>query len=604
MAEQQYEEWIAAVREATDIIEVIGRHVALKRKGRNYWGLCPFHNEKTPSFSVDPEQKLFYCFGCHAGGTVFTFLVQREGKEFKEVVEALAQQAGIAPLDRGADNPQQRIYKRLRAVLEWTVEYFLVNARQSLAYDEYLQKRKISPALCERFELGYAPDQWEGLVQYLTKHGVTAEEMEQAGVVVRRRQSSGVVDRWRDRLMFPIWDRDGHVVGFGGRALSGGQEPKYLNSPETPLFRKGTLLYASHWARAAWRRGQRPLVVEGYFDVIACHQAEVTQAVATLGTSFTEGQARYLARFHQEVDMLYDQDSAGQEALERAFMVLSSAGLQVNCVRLPDGVKDPDECVARFGVESLREGIEQRMPYLTYIINQAMSDPEIMTPRGKAKFTERIKPLWNVVGDPVEKMGYLEQMAQRLRINPSILAQSFGVWQDARHTFGKNRHNMERTAQVPSRLASYAVQLLALLLRHPDQVPLVMDQLQEWVKELGLETVLADIAAGTARDRARWVEIVDLEVRPLVVEAVHYQGPDGGIPAINDYIAAIARQRQVQRWNYLKERIQKGDAAPELLEEVRREQQQLSMTKNGVHTTTRQGKEGYYGAGKTRGASN
>lgn len=606
MAKEQYEAWVAAVREATDIVDVIGRYVALKRKGRNYWGLCPFHREKTPSFSVDPEQKLFYCFGCHTGGTVFTFLVQHEGREFREVVEALAKDAGIPPMDRDEDNPQRQEEKRLRSVLEWTLEYFLVHARESMAFAAYLDQRQIAATLRERFQLGYAPDQWEGLVQYLSRHGVAPEEMEHAGVVVRRRQGSGVVDRWRDRVMLPIWDSQGRLVGFGGRSLTKDQEPKYLNSPETALFRKSNLLYGSHWARGQWKRGERPLIVEGYFDVIACHQAGQVEAVATLGTSLTQWHTRYLARFHQEVDLLYDQDAAGQEAMERAFVILSAAGLKVNVVVLPNGVKDPDECVTVLGADALNTSIRGRLAYLTYRINQAAADPEIGTPRGKALVIERFKPLWKVVGDPVEQMGYLEQMAQRLRVNPSILAQSFGVWQDVRHTFGKNRHNMERTAQVPSHLASHAVRLLALLLRHPDQVPLVMDELREWIKEQGLETVLEDVAQGrAARDTARWIELLDPSVRTTVMEAVNYQGPDGGTLEIKDYISAITRQRQLQRWNRLKERVyQEGSMAPEVLEEVRIEQHRLSVAKSGNVITAEQGKEGYYGAGKTRGTSN
>lgn len=606
MPDQEYEAWITSVREATDIVEVIGRYVMLKRKGKNFWGLCPFHQEKTPSFSVDPEQKLYYCFGCHAGGTVFTFLVQKEGREFRDVVSGLAEQAGIElPMRDSAGSPQQEAKQRIREVLEWTLDYFLVSAQESNLFNEYLAQRAVSDALRDRFRIGYAPDQWQGLVDYLAAHGVDQALMENAGVVVRRRQGNGVVDRWRDRVMIPIWDRDGKIVGYGGRALSGQQEPKYLNSPDTPMFRKGTLLYGSHWARAAWRRGQRPLLVEGYFDVVGCHKADLTQAVATMGTSLTDGQARYLARFSQEVDLMYDADAAGQEAMERAFLVLSGAGLKVNSVSLPPDVKDPDECVVKRGAGVLRDAVEARIPYVTAILNRVAAAPEVLTPRGKAAATERLKPLWKAIADPVEQVGYLEQIAQKLRINPTILSQSFGVWQGVRHTFGKNRHNMERTELNPARPSSYAVELLQLLLRHPEKALEVLDRVREWVEDAALVPVLQDIADGTAsRDSARWIESVDPSLRDLVVAAVHYQGPDGGILAINDYIVAIERQTQLRRWNQLKERIRQGDATPDVLEAVRKLQKELKISNIRPKESMRQGKEGSYGTGETHGTSN
>lgn len=606
MPDQEYEAWITSVREATDIVEVIGRYVMLKRKGKNFWGLCPFHQEKTPSFSVDPEQKLYYCFGCHAGGTVFTFLVQKEGREFRDVVSGLAEQAGIElPTRDRAGSSQQEAKQRIREVLEWTLDYFLVSAQESHQFNEYLAQRAVSDALRDRFRMGYAPDQWQGLVDYLAAHGVDQALMENAGVVVRRRQGNGVVDRWRDRVMIPIWDRDGKIVGYGGRALSNQQEPKYLNSPDTPMFHKGTLLYGSHWARAAWRRGQRPLLVEGYFDVVGCHKADLTQAVATMGTSLTDGQARYLARFSQEVDLMYDADAAGQEAMERAFLVLSGAGLKVNLVSLPPDVKDPDECVVKRGAVVLRDAVEARIPYVTAILNRVAATPEVLTPRGKAAATERLKPLWKAIADPVEQMGYLEQIAQKLRINPTILSQSFGVWQGVRHTFGKNRHNMERTEVNPARPSSYAVELLQLLLRHPEKALEVLDRVREWVEDAALVPVLQDIADGTAsRDSARWIESVDPSLRDLVVAAVHYQGPDGGILAINDYIVAIERQTKLRRWNQLKERIRQGDATPDVLEAVRKLQKELKTSNIRPKESMRQGKEGSYGTGETHGTSN
>ena len=292
MAYESRQAWIDAVRQSVDIVEVVGRHVALKRKGRHWWGICPFHAEKTPSFSVDAQQQLFYCFGCHEGGTVFTFLMRLEGREFLDVVESLGEAAGIARMDQEDHDP----YGRLRAVLEWSHEYFHESFRRHAEHlYDYLDGRGVDRPMVDRFQLGFAPDSWHGLTDLLRRRGVAVEDMVQAGVVVRR-DDGGAYDRWRNRLMFPIWDKDGRIVAFGGRALNPGQDPKYINSPQTPLFHKGRLLYGGHLARPSWRKGERALIVEGYFDVVACHQAGLTQAVGQLGTALTDDHARFLVR--------------------------------------------------------------------------------------------------------------------------------------------------------------------------------------------------------------------------------------------------------------------------------------------------------------------
>lgn len=545
------------------------------------WGLCPFHAENTPSFSVDPEQQLFYCFGCRAGGTVFTFLVQLEGREFRDVVDALAEEAGIARPDRGVGrDPADLRRQRLLAVCEWTEEYFVGHADDDASVS-YLATRQIAPEIRERFRLGYAPDEWDGLVRHLNRRGVTPEEMEAAGVVVRRRDGGQVVDRWRGRLMFPIWDADGRVVGFGGRATQPGQEPKYLNSPETELFHKGDLLYASHLARPAWRRGQRPLVVEGYMDVLACHGAGLTQAVASLGTALSEQQARFLRRYHSEADLLYDGDEAGRLATRRAFLVLSAVGMKVNGVELRSG-KDPDELVRAEGPEALHQAVEGRRPYLDMVLDTVRHRPELASPRGKAQIVEEIRPLWQAIPDPVERDAYVDTIAIVLGVQKGILSHSFARMQGLKHTSAKNRHNMERAESRGRRGPSPDVRLLAALIRRPEYVARVQKRLPEWLERDEVAAVVERISKGASiRDLNRWIETADPAAQAMVLAALAHDEPDGGEAAIDHLMWGIEKEALYTRWRYLIERTRTGDTSPELMQEMQRLRPRLGFYQSG-----------------------
>lgn len=568
MAHESRQAWIDAVRQAVDIVDVVGRHVALHRKGRHWWGLCPFHTEKTPSFSVDPEQQLFYCFGCHQGGTVFTFLMQVEGREFREVVESLGDEAGIPRPDY--DNRREDPHQRLRAVLEWTRDYFVDSFhRDAGPLREYLDARRVTPQMVDRFQVGYAPDSWHGLKDVLQRRGVSMDEMVQAGVVVRRDQGGGY-DRWRGRMMFPIWNSEGQVVAFGGRSLSPEQEPKYLNSPETALFHKGKLLYGGHLARQTWRKGVPALIVEGYFDVVACHQAGLTQAVGQLGTALTDVQARYLARYGEEVDLLLDQDAAGLDAMRRAFLTLAGTGLKVNAVSLPESYKDPSELVQKKGDAALVERVRQKRPYVEQEIERAGKYPGLMSPRGRAEAVEKLKPLIQAIKEPIERAGYLEMVAKTLRVHPQILSQSFGSPQGVRHTIGKNRHNMGVTVSV-RRSQPLEVSLLAALKGHPDQIERVKKALPEWASSAPIRTILEQMASGAMPEPGHWSEAwADPTVEKIYAAVWQNDEPDGGIKAIDDLIWAIKRESARRRYDELLDRARQGDTSAELMDEIRR----------------------------------
>lgn len=576
---QSPDQWIDQVRDATDIVEVVGRYTALKRKGRHFWGLCPFHSEKTPSFSVDPDQQLFYCFGCHAGGTVFTFLMRLEGKEFRDVVQSLADDAGIVRPHVESLSPADRHRSRLLAVCEWSLEYF-IKGRSYDGFSQYLDKRNVAQSSQERFQMGYAPNQWNGLSDYLKTRGVSPDEMEQAGVVVRSQDGARIYDRWRHRIIFPIWDDKGRLVGFGGRSVDDDQNPKYLNSPDTELFHKGSILYASHLARAEWRKGKRPLLVEGYFDVIACHEAGMTQAVASLGTALTEMHARFLARYHKEVDLLYDFDTAGVEATKRSFQILSQAGLRVNRVMLEDG-KDPDEFRKIHGNVELVERVNRRIPYFEWLLNEGFKRSNVGQPRGKAELIEELRPTWSMLSDPIEKASYLEVMANKLHINQTILTQSFDNSQGPKHTSGKIRHNIKRESLTNLRLPSAEVELLALIMKSPGVIQRVENALPEWVQDPSIASVLDVIQTQPTSAVGQWLEAVNDDVRPLIYEALSYEGPDVKDSNLDDYIRAITRQQYEARWKELIEKVRRGETNHDVMQEYKAVELQIRKMKMG-----------------------
>ena len=339
------------VRERTDLLALVGQYVALKKRGGRYVGLCPFHQEKTPSFGVDPQKGFWHCFGCGKGGDAFNFLMEIEHLDFGEALERLAERAGIHPIMQ-LDAPKR---KEERDFL------FEVNAATAAAFRKalqgptgakaraYLENRGITAEHAARFGLGYAPASWDALTKHLTGRGFAADVLTKADLA--RSNERGLYDRFRNRLMIPIHDRQGRVVAFGGRALSSEDQPKYLNTGDTPVFSKGRLLYALHLAIDGMKKRERAIVTEGYFDAIACHLAGFTETVATLGTALSDDHVRELRRFAERIYLVFDADSAGINAALRGQAMFRAAGTEVRIVRLPSG-HDPDTLIREQGAEA------------------------------------------------------------------------------------------------------------------------------------------------------------------------------------------------------------------------------------------------------------
>ena len=370
MSSKFSDDLIDKVREANDIVSVVSEYVQLKKAGNRFVGLCPFHTERTPSFSVSPDRQLFYCFGCHVGGNVFTFIMKMEGLTFPEAVRRLGQRAGIdvstdaeSPQERAARERRESIYRVNALALEY-YRQILMRAPHAQGARDYLKRRRIESDTQEKFKLGYAPASWDSLLSIIAGKGIPPALTYEAGLASRASGTTRYYDRFRNRLVFPIVNVYGRVVGFGGRALDDSM-PKYLNSPESAVFSKRSNLYGINLASDSIRRNGKAVLVEGYMDVISAHQAGHTNVVATLGTALTTEQARVVLRYANQVILCYDADMAGSDATARGVHTTTALGLDVRVAVLPEG-HDPDSFIRERGGKAFRKCIDEAVVFTRY----------------------------------------------------------------------------------------------------------------------------------------------------------------------------------------------------------------------------------------------
>jgi DNA primase len=425
------------IRAGVDVVDLVGRFVNLRKAGQNYKGLCPFHAEKTPSFMVNPKKGIFHCFGCGVGGDVFGFLMRQDRLSFPEAVRVLAKQANVAlPDDRGAsaagDSGREELYRVMDAAAAFYVERLWASGGERAR--EYLDKRGIDPEVARRFGLGWAPEGWETIRAALTGFGEDA--LIAAGLLVTRENKPGTYDRFRGRLLFAIRDLQGRVVAFGGRGF-GDEQPKYLNSPETPLYSKGNLLYAADLARDSIREKNRALIVEGYVDCLMAHQYGFTETVAALGTAFTAAQLGVLRRYCDEVITFFDADAAGQKAAERAEELLEPTGggltwgvnragafdsagsLRVKVALLPAG-HDPDTFLREHGVEGFTERIAGSRSLLGYALDRTIGEAG-SAPRARVNAFARVALMLAKVADAQEAAALSREAALKLGVDATQL---------------------------------------------------------------------------------------------------------------------------------------------------------------------------------------
>ena len=428
----------------SDIVDVVSDYVKLTPKGGSYWGLCPFHGEKTPSFHVRADQQNYHCFGCGKGGGVISFVMEVENLPYLDALRLLAKRAGVEFPEQNMDQRSRRKRARLLELNKEAARFFHSQlhgpaARQGL---EYLQRRGLSRGIMTRFGLGFAPDSWAGLIQAMTQKGYEKSELLEAGLAVSS-QKGRIYDRFRGRVMFPIIDLRGDVIGFGGRVMGDGT-PKYLNSPDSPVFNKSRNLFALNLAKNT--KLGRIVLTEGYMDTIALYQAGFDCAVASLGTSLTADHAKLLSRFTKEVVICYDADSAGIQAANRAIPLLEKTGLKVRVVRV-HGAKDPDEFLKKFGPDAFAKLLDQSENYVNYNLRQLQEKYDLSDPIQRAEFARAGAEVISQLESPVEREVHAGQLAQTAGVGKEALLQE--IQRCRRKRFYQAKKKQERRDLTP-----------------------------------------------------------------------------------------------------------------------------------------------------------
>ena len=553
----RFQAWLDELRSRTSLEEVVSEYVPLKQKGRRYWGCCPFHNEKTPSFSVDTEAQMYYCFGCHKGGTVINFVMDMERMEFMDAVRLLAERAHmeVPAFSRRPGEPRvtqddrERMYEANRAAARYF--YDLLWTGEGAEALNYLYGRGLNDADIRRFGLGAAPKGWDGLFRHLTEAGFSEETLEKAGLIVRRDGQS--FDMFRGRVMFPIINAQNRVVGFGGRVLGNGQ-PKYLNTSETPVFNKRRGLYALNMASKE-RDAGRLVLVEGYMDTVSLRKYGVKGVVATLGTALTEEQARLMKRYAPEVWISYDGDSAGQKAALRALDILDAQDLPARVIDYPDGM-DPDDFVKANGLQGF-EALP-RHDSTSYRMLRARDGLDLTMQDGMTQYALRCCAILKNVKNPVEMENHLRRLVNETGYDREILLRQIGV--SAPQAAQEPRRRMRAEAAPGDELLAERA-LIAMLAA--GLIPSALVKPSDFGDAVHIE-LAARLTAGESVN-AYIEELTDETIRAKALQAINYQPvPDAQEDAVKmaeNCLKTIRRNRVTRRIEEIKRRI--GAASPE-----------------------------------------
>jgi DNA primase len=467
------------VKNQSDIVRVISDYVSLKKRGANHMACCPFHSEKTPSFSVSQPKGLYKCFGCGAGGGVFDFVMRIEGCQFPEAVRIVAEKSGIPipVVDETEDYKKTQhdrdVVLRLNDLAAQFFEMNFLDDEAGRAARAYIESRGITDETRALFRLGYAPDSWDALISYLRDNGATDEDLTISGLVVTK-DTGGFYDRFRGRVMFPIVDSQGRVFAFGGRVMGEG-EPKYLNSPETAIYTKGRNLFGLAYSKNDIRHAGYAILVEGYLDCIIPYQAGIRNIVASLGTALTDNQVRLLRRYMDgpQIIVNFDPDSAGQNATMRSIEMLLIEGFKVNILKMPTD-DDPDEYVRAYGGEAFRALLKTTQPYIEYIIDMTVAKHDITRPAGKVEAVNAIMPHLARMRDKVARADYSDQIANRLKVDSRVIREEM-----RRVAVNRQQTLDPRRLRAAADVTPAEQQLLELMLANEDVRRAIVANLQE-----------------------------------------------------------------------------------------------------------------------------
>lgn len=572
------ESFLQELTDRNDINDVVSQYVKLtKRSGANLFGLCPFHNEKTPSFSVSRDKQIYHCFGCGKGGGVINFIMDIENLSFPDAVRFLAKRVGMVVPDDASDIG----YRRRERMLELNREaarffHECLNSPGGVIAAEYISKRKISPAMVTKFGIGYAPDTWDSLISAMRNKGYSNAELLDSGLVRSSKKSGGIYDSFRSRLIFPIIDVRGSVIGFSGRILGDG-EPKYLNSPETLVFNKGHNLFALNLAKKS-KKGYL-ILSEGNIDVVALHQAGLDCAVASLGTSLTAEQARLMSNYTKEVVIGYDSDSAGQKAARRAISVLEHLDLRVRVLRF-EGAKDPDEYIKKFGAPAFENLVLRSENHIDYLLSDVASKYELNTDEGRVAFVKDAVSLVSELPSPVEREVYSSKAAEIARVSSEVVNSEVKRVRKKKLSDAKRRNEteslrVERLSQPKSknlhynniRSAKAEEGILGLICAEPSLLKEIPESLYEEdfsSPVLGhcFETLKQQIQSGGSPSLPLLADRFTSDEMSLLADVVnHPHDMSNARKAIHDYIEIIntekLRSKQGENPTELKELAEK-----------------------------------------------
>jgi len=487
------EEFINQVREESDIVDVISNYVSLKRGGSNYKGLCPFHSEKTPSFMVNPSKQIFHCFGCGEGGNVFHFLMKHENMGFPDAVRALAERCGrpVPEIERTpGDLAQQKIKDRIFEINKAAASFFFETGRKTSLALSYLKSRGITEETLSLFKIGYAPDSWDALTLHLKGLGFNEKDIELAGLALKKKSGDGLYDRFRNRVIFPIVDIYARVLGFGGRVLDD-STPKYLNSPETPVFDKGSSLYGLNLSYEAIRKQEYAILVEGYMDVITTYQNDIHNIVATLGTSLTRWHVRKLQRYTRNLALFFDSDDAGVKAAKRSFDICVPEGMKMKVVTLVQG-EDPDSFLGKYGKNGFKDRMAEAKPIMDFMIEHTLKEMPQKTLNEKVSVAERLIPLLSMISNPIEQELYTNQVASLLRIDPGTIRAS--IRSGAAKLRGKEDPSKKEGTKPGKEAPVWEGALVSLMIHHPDLLQEIKGRIEPgYFSDPGLRSVVQRI---------------------------------------------------------------------------------------------------------------
>ncbi len=566
---------IEDLKERVNIVDVVGRVVSLKRSGSNYTGICPFHNEKTPSFVVSEQKQIFTCFGCGAGGDLIEFVKRYYNLDFTEAVDKIAGEYGIELEKRRSDGRRERYYEVNRLAARFFYKAFTEETNDGYSY---MKERGIKPEVLKRFGIGYADGRWTSLVDFMTSKGIDTKILIELGLAS---ESKGrVYDKFRNRVIFPIINTSGKVIGFGGRAISGEDNPKYLNSPENIIFKKKNNLYGLNISRQNVGREGFIILVEGYMDVIGLYQAGVRNVAASLGTALTENQAALIKRYTETAVLSYDADEAGHAAALRGMDVLKKEKLKVRVLHVTDG-KDPDEFIKKNGREAFLNLVDNALPYGDYKLEAAKSGLDLSGGEDRREYIDRIVPAISVM-DPVEQDIYISKAAKEAGVSERAIRLILPDNEEKNirtHSFLKEE---KKDTNAPKAITGRDKELLALIMRRENYIDIIGTMPEIFIFDVSrriFDVILQDFRENGSLDRNRVLDSLSDTERDLLTEVCDstpaFEDDEDDEKVLADCVIGWkisgleAEEKRLRNILYIAEEMGEDDKLEPLMEQIR-----------------------------------